>query len=243
MPEVLSEHNLAFITLIHHNSLLFDNDITRNGVKRLFKEYLMGAQPPIDIFVRFMCVLKRYSTKKSLNNTHIRTLLLTIVGHELYKEHGNSSFAHAHVYDKIRELCGGHELSLWSGQRSHNFTTQIRTALHEHCPNSSQFWFRHNTLIKQRNTPLFINCNIGEQNMNRNWTKGNTGKRYTQSQWHFNIACLNEHELSQVNELFVPTLENISIIARTRNDGIVHRKDGGAKDKWHDHFSQLQVYY
>ena len=247
--EILTDTNMNFIRLIWFNSHKLQSQKFSAGIVNDFINYFNGIIDAEKVFFSFMDMIGEIREIDNSNirkcNKYTRSLMMILAGHELYKENRDMPFTYNHMYEKILKFTKNNEISLWSGNMSKDtssFRDQIRTAMLEHCPNSSQYWFRCNSMIQNRDPPLFINRTIGAENMKRNWVKGNMGKNYAKGcSWEFNIACLDEHKLSCIESLNVPTVHRIKLHSDMRNDGQIYRSDGGAIKKWHDQCSLVEI--
>lgn len=185
-------------------------------------------------------------TDAKTHNRLTRTLILLLAGYQLHFCQG--TFTYNDLYIVIGEMLNGTQLSLWSGQLLNNFNSfkaSVRTAVHEHCPDSCQFWFRHGRMtssIRNNNSvlqypALFLNDHMGEQNRSRGWSKGNNGKRRDPSgtsTFRFNL---------NMDKPSTHLIDEIAIAYGNRlGDHNVYRTDGGAKHCYHTNTIKLSIY-
>jgi hypothetical protein len=205
------------------------------------------ARVVLEKYSKLLAKLKINGADVRTHNQLTRTLILTLAGYQLHFYKG--TFTYNDMYATVKEMLCDSQLSLWSGSLSSNlksFKAQVRTAIHEHCPDSCQFWFRHGRMTAAKNDSdspytvaqypaLFFNEHMGEQNRFRGWSKGNAGKiRNGTSTFRFNLH-LDEPSPELVNE--------IDVAYGTRlNDTHVYRTDGGAKNFYHNIIQKIRLY-
>lgn len=213
-----------------------NEDKFRSFIRSLHKYLEVPLNGP-EVYATYQKVIESLnlnlkSTRK--HNAFSRTLVLLLAGYQLHWESNEGSFTNKDIYRVVEEILGG-RLSLWSGQLSKNFETNVRSAVLEHCSSSAQYWFRHNNFIKKRCVDIFHNETIFYQNQARGWMKGNYGKsRRMASVFTFNYSLAAPSR---------ETVQHMYRVSLSRNlPRILHRTDGGSVDKWSVETSRILLY-
>jgi hypothetical protein len=175
------------------------------------------AHTVLDRYSKLLLKIKTNGAEVKTHNRLTRTLILTLAGYQLHFSKG--TFTYNDMYTTVQEMLRNSPLSLWSGSLSSDldsFKAQIRTAIHEHCPDSCQFWFRHGRMTQSYNDnnqnvrktlmqyhALFSNDHMVVQNRIKGWSKGNAGKkRNGTSTFRFNLN-LDEPSSELVDEIAI----------------------------------------
>lgn len=195
----------------------------------------------LDRYFKLLMNVKLNGVEVKTHNRLTRTLILTLAGYHLHFSKG--TFTYPDMYETVKEILKNSPLSLWSGSMSSNdesFKAQIRTAIHEHCPDSCQFWFRHERMTSKTKgamqyPSLFFNDHMGDQNRIKGWSKSNTGKtRKGRSTFRFNVNLVDPS---------TEIVDEIAIAYKNRiEDTHVYRTDGGAKMFYHANIQKIRLY-